>query len=124
MVGATMRSAEEQFAGLRRLAEVIGKHECNVAIKLADGDVASLTAVDTPGASEVVYVVGGYDVWTYEGGRQRLQAGDLSCEQAAEIVVSEYFLAKAARIKQHSPHLDADQIMAKLREGYQRKANK
>ena len=115
-----MRSAEEQLAGLMRLAEEIGKHECNVAIYPAGGDVAHLIAVDTPGASEVVYVVGGYDVWTYEGGRQRLQASDLSCEQAAEIVVSEYFLAKAARVKQLYPHLDAEQIMAHLREGYQR----
>lgn len=111
-----MRTKQQQLANLQKLATEIGKFECNVVIVSRPGDVAFLQAVDTPGATEIVYAADGYDAWL-DG---HLQKTDLSLKQAAEIVVNEYFLAKTARILTRDPTQNADEIMKRLFAGYQR----
>lgn len=116
-------NATKQLRGLMALAKMIGRSEVNCLISPAtNSDVAFLQATDTPGASQIVYVSGDYDVWA-DGGT-RMRAHDLSINDAAEVVVTEYFLAKATRIKAHSPHMEIADIMNRLRSGYQRKAGR
>lgn len=112
-----MRTAREQIDGLLELAKLIGKSECNCRIAFGQGDVPFLSAAHTPKPSQVVYASEGYDVWTHDG--PALKAADLSIEDAAKVVVAEYHLAKAARIKARDPSLDIDTIMKTLAEGYQ-----
>lgn len=114
-----MRTAKEQIDGLLKLARLVGKSECNCLLHHERGDVAFLYAAHTPNPSQVVYASGGYDVWTNNGGGLHLQASDLSIKDAAKVVVAEYHLAKAARIKARDPSMDTDTIMKKLAEGYQ-----
>jgi hypothetical protein len=121
MVNETgLRTPGEQVWGLKLLADLVGKSECNCWIRNDPGDVAYLAAADTPGASQIVYATGGYDVWTT--GAHNLQATNLSIEDAAKVVVAEYHLAKAARIKARHPDLSADEIMKTLAKGYQKAA--
>src|SRR5262245_487965 len=117
-----MRTNSEQLKGLDELATfIMQKAEVNVMIQPSGADVAYLMATDTPHASQIVYATDGYDVWKWVSisNGYHLQASDLTIEQAAEIVIAEYFLAKAARIKEHSLHLSIDEIMTTLRRGYQ-----
>jgi hypothetical protein len=113
---------EQQIMGLQKLAQFIGaRYECNFMIQVSRDDVAYLRAVDAHRASQIVYATDThlYDVWTFDG--LVLKKPGLALEQAAELVVREYFTAKAARIVKHSPHLKRDQVLAKLYEGYQQK---
>jgi hypothetical protein len=116
-----MRSKQEQLAGLMELADLIGRSECNACICQDPGDATYLMAVDTPGASQIVYASGGYEVWTCGPDRLHLQSPDLSLEDAAKVVVAEYHLAKAARIRVRNPNMSIDTIMKKLAKGYQGK---
>lgn len=116
-----MRSPKEQIYGLMKLAELVGKSECNTFIQRPLGDVAFLIAADTPDASQIVYASGGYDVWVWKGENMTIQSTDLSIEDAAKVVVAEYHLAKAARIKTMRPDLDIKDIMNTLTEGYQKR---
>lgn len=102
-----------------RLGKVIGRKECNFGIWQNPGDVTYLMAADTPNASQVVYAADGYDVWTHVNGKLDLQATNLSAENAAKVVVAEYFLAKAARVLQRDPKQNASEIMGILERGYQ-----
>jgi hypothetical protein len=71
-----MRDQEVQIAGLRRVAERVPGTELVVAVGY----------VDTPtlrrGDRELVYAVGGYDLWAAGGGS--LLETDLSFKQAVE----------------------------------------
>jgi hypothetical protein len=115
-----MRTAKEQFDGLHKLALLVGKSECNCFINPAGSDVAFLYAADTPNASQVAYASGGYDIWVRGVNGADLQATDLSIEDAAKVVVAEYHLAKAARIKARHPEMDTNTILKKLADGYQK----
>jgi hypothetical protein len=113
-----MLTVNEQFEGLRQLAELVGKSECNCLIRPAGSDVAFLYAAHTENASQVVCASGGgrYDIWTRDG----LQRSDLSIDDAAKVVVAEYHLAKAARIKARYPSMDIGIILKTLSDGYQK----
>lgn len=115
-----MRESVDQLGGLSRLAERLGKYEVNSVIKQDPGDVACLQMLDTPGGSQAVYAdpkVDAYDIWNSEG---HLQKPNLTIGETVEVLVAEYFLAKAARVKQHRPDLSVDEIMVTLRAGYQK----
>lgn len=129
-----MASNDEQMDGLSRLAKMIAKKEVNVAVlpsvyKDTMGrrvqDVCYLIALHTPSPSQIVYNGEDYDVWTVEptidGPRLHMQKPGLTMKQAAEVVIAEYFLAKAARIKAASPDIEIDAIMHALWNGYQKK---
>lgn len=111
-----MLTEAEQIVGLKRLADVLKRYECNFVIVKQD-DVIVLKMAHTPNASEACFVTGNYDVWTGSD----LKAADLNAEAAAEILIDEYFKAKTLRIREHSPQYSIDQIMKTLREGYQKK---
>jgi hypothetical protein len=116
-----MRTPKEQLAGLDKLAQYLTKKwEVNVGIIPAGADVAYLFAAAVPTPSQITYAANGYDVWVQGPERYDLQSTDLTLEQAAEAVKTEYFLAKAARTKMQHPHLALDEIMKTLEAGYQR----
>jgi hypothetical protein len=89
-----MRSVEEQFAGLHRVARRAMARQVNLALAHFPGDVVTLTLLSAnPSARQlqVVYAAGGYDLWE----KGALIETDLSEESAAEILVREYLRAKA-----------------------------
>lgn len=115
-----MVTAAEQHYRLDRVAKLVGPFECNCGMSVAGADVASLQAVDTPDASQIVYASGtGYDVWTGRGNQLKLQKTELSAEDAAVVIIIEYLTAKAARVKAHKPHMEVSEIMRRLINGYQ-----
>lgn len=90
----SMRTEDEQRAGLDELARLIMRARCNSGIWPGRGDVLYLAALGPPEPSEVCYVIGGYDVW---GRRpQTLLAVNLTIDQAAEVVIREYREWKSA----------------------------
>jgi hypothetical protein len=116
-----MRSREEQIAGLRRLADEISPAEVNFVINLTPrGDVPNLEMLDTSGSPQMVYAdqsTDTYDFWS----SGKLVKPNIPLEEAARIMIQEYFVAKAKRIQKHHPHLSKTWIMKRLWEGYQRK---
>ena len=118
------------YAGLTRLMRVAEKKEINMAIyppnyKSPTGEIVSdvpfLIAVDTPDASQIVFDPNSdrYDAWSNDGAK--LLTGNLSLAKAAKLVTTEYFWAKATRVKAHHPDADINEIMAELERGYQNK---
>jgi hypothetical protein len=121
-----MRSQEEQMHGLAKLGAEIGRAEVNFVINKGEGeygDTASLEMLDTPYSPQMVYAderSDGYDFWSWKTGRLELVETNIPLEQAASFMINEYFTAKAHRVKKLHPDLSFDDIMEKLREGYQK----
>jgi hypothetical protein len=122
---------ETMMQGLARLAKFIqsSKKEINFTIfpatfKAKDGrtvnDVPFLSAANTPDASQVVYDgMQSYDAWAPDG--KSIRATGMSVNAAADLVVSEYFDSKTARIKALNPNINTKEIIERLNAGYQKK---
>jgi hypothetical protein len=123
-----MRTEEEQFRGLMELAAAMSPAEVNFVINRSPrGDVSNLEMLDTPGSPQMVYTDesrDSYDFWSAKTGKLRLEKSDVPLEEAARIMINEYFSAKAQRIKKLKPDIPMDYIMKKLREGYQKPIDK
>jgi hypothetical protein len=110
--------------GLQKLACLLSQShkEINFGIHISGclaWDVPFIAAANTPNASQIVCDGHGhYDVWSVSG--NKLLSTNLDCKQAADIVITEYFWAKAMRIKEREPERDFDMIMQTLHKGYQK----
>ena len=120
---------QKMLEGLEKLACQLRGKEINFAIYSArfrtkDGRMASdvpfLAAANTLGSSQIVYDGHGhYDVWSSDG--RKMVSSNMSCEQATELVLNEYYTAKAVRVMQREPHHKFDVLMDTRIKGYQNK---
>lgn len=90
-----MRTTDEQQERLEVVARIANTQHCDVTIQHAESDIMTLVAYHQPsarsGSTEIVAVSGDYDVW--QGGS--LVESDLSADEAAARIVTEYRNLKA-----------------------------
>ena len=110
---------EDEFESLKLVADLAGRHEVNVMlVPPADGAVGYLQAMDTPKASRVICASGGgYDIWR----GNKLVRANQAAVATANLVIAEYTVAKAKRVRRLYPHLTMRQILDVLLKGYQNK---
>ena len=110
-----------QIEGLMRLRDILMKSEVNCVLHTPHHDVGYIEMLDTPRGPHAVYDTHtkAYDIWNWVNKRPRMKSMNLSAEDAAEILTTEYFLAKAKRIRKRRKDLSLDEIMQILRRGYQ-----
>jgi hypothetical protein len=113
----------DQIDGLQRLAAVLKQSEVNFKLVPPAADMAYIEMVDTPYGPHAIYDPHSqtYDIWNWGRKRPGMKYSHLSAEDAAEILATAYFIAKAKRIRKHS-HRSIDEIMKILRQGYQGRA--
>lgn len=111
-----------QVDGLAKLADVLKKSEVNFWTRAPGADMGYIEMADTPRGPHAIFDPHSkrYDIWHWGRKRPGMKYVGLSAEDAAEVLVTAYFVAKAKRIRKHSPHLSMEELMRKLRAGYQR----
>jgi hypothetical protein len=118
-----MLTDSEQHEKLFALQRVIGTYEVNTVMNQDPGDVAFVSAVDTPNASQICFADrAGYDVWRVENGKLRLVKTKLDIGAAANIVIMEYMVEKVRRAKRLNPALRSysdKALLTHLLKGYQ-----
>jgi hypothetical protein len=90
---------EEQTAGLLQLIRAAGRlHRISLQLRLQPGDVVSVTGYQYAENVSVVFVSGGYDIWTAGSDGLDLTETDLPLEVAAMVVADAYMEAKARHV--------------------------
>ena len=115
--------ASDQLEGLRKLADVLHQHEINFVLVPMTADMAYIEMCDTPRGPHAIFDPHSktYDIWKWGRKRPGMKYSDLSAEDAAEILITEYFMAKAKRVRKNFPDMSMTKIMETLRHGYQKK---
>ena len=110
-----------QVEGLQKLADILRKSEVNFYLRTPGSDMGYIEMADTLRGPHAIFdpTTKTYDIWRWGRKRAVMKERDLSAEDAAEILITEYFLAKAKRIRKRRPDLSVQEIMQTLRRGYQ-----
>lgn len=113
----------EQLAGLACLADILRHYEVNFMIMPPGSDMGYIEMVGFPTLSglQAVYdpYTKTYDIWKQGRKRLGMKERNLSVEDAAEILSSTYFVAKAKGIHKRHPEVSMTEIMRALKRGYQ-----
>jgi hypothetical protein len=113
----------QQLDGLRQLKELLGKrYEVNFLLVSPGVDMGRIEMVDTPRRPHAIFDPSSktYDIWTWGLKHPVLKRSGLTAEDAADVLATEYFIAKAKRIRKRRPDLSMREIIESLRQGYQR----
>lgn len=116
-----MYEPEAQLEGLKRLADVLKQSEVNFLLVPPGSDMAYIEMADTPRGPHAIYDSHSktYDIWKWGQKRPGMKQCGLSVEDAAEVLVTEYLMAKAKRIRKRNRDMSLSEIMQILRRGYQ-----
>ena len=102
-----MRTPKEQTEGLLKVIEAAGKlHQVNLTIYNPQGVMhpnaqLALTGMDHGRDTEIVYIVGGYDVWLADPEDtfgEHMAASDLALDEAAHVIADAYMFDKASKV--------------------------
>src|SRR4029077_5787703 len=109
-----------------RLAAILKRSEVNFVLVPPGSDMAYIEMVDTPRGPHAIFDphYKTYDIWKWGRKRPGMKHSYLSVEDAAEILTTEYFLAKAKRIRKLHPDKSIAEILKTLRRGYQQRQPK
>jgi hypothetical protein len=114
---------QNQIEGLQSLAALLRQSEVNFYFKPPGPDMGYIEMAYTPRGPHAIYdpTTKTFDIWKWGRKRPAIKHTDLTVEAAAEILITEYFMAKAKRARKHLPrNMTMTQIIEQLRHGYQR----